>query len=167
MNKHAGLPFANAALVFLMVGVLLSNMPICLVADALALMGWDLGLTAAVQRRHWQWVLIIVGSSLALLLWAWSSYGSTIQRMLIQWRLGTPSISLLFLTTLAGFALIPIILYASSHAGGEKEKFSPFDQVRQPDISNFGLVTLAIFFIVLIWRFGVGAIGTAHPIIYR
>ena len=164
MNKHAGLPFANAALVFLMVGVLLSNMPICLVADALALMGWDLGLTAAVQRRHWQWVFIIVGAGLALLLWAWSSYGSTIQRMLIQWRLGTPSTSLLFLTTLAGFALIPVILYASSHAGGEKEKLSPFDQVRQPDIANFGLVTLAIFFIVLIWRFGVGSITITHAV---
>ncbi|HEX6777245.1 MAG TPA: hypothetical protein VF099_03535 [Ktedonobacterales bacterium] len=167
MNKHSGLPFANAALICLMVGVLLSSMPICLVADALALMGWDLGLTAAVQRRHWQWALIIVGSSLALLLWAWSSYGSTIQRMLIQWRLGTPPTSLLFLTTLAAFALIPVILYASSHAGGEKEKFSPFDQVQQPDISNFGLVTLAIFFMVLIWRFGVGGIELAPPVIYR
>lgn len=158
MNKHAGLPFANAALIVLMVGVLLSNMPICLVADTLALIGWELGLTAAAQRRHWQWALLIVGSGLVLLAWGWFSYGRALQQMLIQGPLGTPSLSLLFLTSLAGFALTPVILYASSHAGGEKEKFSPFDQVRQPDISNFGLVILAIFVIVLIWRFSAGSI---------
>lgn len=163
MNKHAGLPFANAALIVLMVGVLLSNMPICLVADALALIGWELGLTAAAQRRHWQWALLMVGSGLALLAWGWSSYGRTFQQMLIHGPLGTPSLSLLFLTSLAGFALTPVILYGSSHAGGEKEKFSPFDQVRQPDISNFGLVILAIFVIVLIWRFAAGSI-TTYPL---
>jgi hypothetical protein len=167
MNKHAGLLFANAALIVLMVGVLLSNMPIYLVADALALMGWEPGLTAAVQRRHWEWALMIVGSGLALLAWGWASYGSTIQHLLIQGHWRTPSLSLLFVTTLAGFALIPVILYASSSTGGAKESFSPFDQVRQPDITNFGLVTLAIFFIVLIWRFSVGSIEVAPPVYYQ
>ncbi len=167
MNKHAGQLFANAALLSLMAGVLLSNFSICLAADALALIGWDIGLTAAVQRRHWQWVCTIVGSGLALLAWAWSSYGSTIQHLLIQGRWGTPSLSLLFVTTLAGFALIPVILYASSRAGAEKETFSPFDRVRQPDITNLGLVTLAIFFIVLIWRFAAGSIEVSAPIYYR
>jgi hypothetical protein len=36
-----------------------------------------------------------------------------------------------------------------------------------PDITNPGLVTLAIFFIVLIWRFAAGSIEVSAPIYYR
>ncbi len=153
LNKHFGIPFANGALLVLMFSMLASSVLLSSYGAAMALVGWGLGLWAAVQRRHWRWLVFMLGIALGLLLCILTSDANTIQFLLFHLAFATPAMRQLFLPMMAGFVLIPTVLYASSDALEASTSDSPFSKDHRPDIISIGLVLLGLFFVLLFLRF--------------
>lgn len=153
LNKHLGIPFANGALLVLMFSMLASSVLISSYGAAMALVGWGLGLWAAAQRRHWRWLVFMLGVALAMLLCILTSDARTMQFLLFYISFATPAMRQLFLPMLAGFVLIPTVLYASSDALEASTPDSPFSRDHRPDIISIGLVLLGLFFVLLFLRF--------------
>lgn len=153
LNKHFGIPFANGALLVLMFSMLASSVLLSSYGAAMALVGWGLGLWAAAQRRHWRWLVFMLGIALGLLLCILTSDANTIQFLLFHLAFATPAMRQLFLPMMAGFVLIPTVLYASSDALEASTSDSPFSKDHRPDIISIGLVLLGLFFVLLFLRF--------------
>jgi hypothetical protein len=153
LNKHLGIPFANGALLVLMFSMLASSVLLSSYGAAMALVGWALGLWAAAQRRHWRWLVFMLGVALALLLCILTSESNTIQFLLFHLAFTSAALRQLFLPMLAGFVLIPTVLYASSDALEASTPDSPFSRDHRPDIISIGLVLLGLFFVLLFLRF--------------
>ena len=153
LNKHVGIPFANGALLVLMFSMLASSVLLSSYGAAMALVGWGLGLWAAAQRRHWRWLVFMLGIALAMLLCILTSDARTMPFLLFHISFSTPALHQLFLPMLAGFVLIPTVLYASSEALEASTPDSPFSKDHRPDIISIGLVLLGLFFVLLFLRF--------------
>ena len=153
LNKHFGIPFANGALLVLMFSMLASSVLLSSYGAAMALVGWALGLWAAAQRRHWRWLVCMLVIALALLLCILTSDARSIQFLIVHLSFRTAAMRQLFLPMLAGFILIPTVLYASSDALEASSDDSPFSRDHRPDIISFGLVLLGLFFLLLFLRF--------------
>jgi hypothetical protein len=153
LNKHVGIPFANGALLVLMFSMLASSVLLSSYGAAMALVGWGLGLWAAGQRRHWGWLIAMLIIALALLICILTSDTGSLQFFLFHLAFKTPALRQLFLPMLAGFVLIPTVLYASSDALEASTHDSPFSRDHRPDIISVGLVLLGLFFVLLFLRF--------------
>jgi hypothetical protein len=153
LNKHPGIVFTNSALLLLMLSMLASSLLLGSYGAALALVGWGLGLLAALRRRHWRWVVAMLLSGLVVLLIIVTASDHSIYLLFISINFLSALQRQLFATVLAGAILIPTVFYASSDALEASTSDDPFSRDHRPDIVSIGLVLLGLFFLLLMLRF--------------
>lgn len=153
LNKHPGIVFTNGALLLLMLSMLASSLLLGSYGAGMALVGWGLGMLAALRRRHWRWVVAMLLSGLAVLLIIVTANDRSVYLLFVSITFLSALQRQLFATVLAGAILIPTVFYASSDALEASTSDNPFSRDHRPDIVSTGLVLLGIFFLLLMLRF--------------
>jgi len=153
LNKHPGIIFTNGALLVLMVSMLASSLLLGSYGAGMSLVGWGLGMLAAVRRRHWRWVTAMLAAALAILLVVLTADDLSVHLLVVSIIFRAALQRQLFAIALAGVILTPTVLYASSDALEASTSENPFSKDHRPDIISAGLVLLGLFFILLAFRF--------------